>query len=78
MPHTIEVFTDHEKVITNLKESKVPLVAGGSYYANQGECDLIEHKFINFNGYYRDESAVERAQKEAAANGALIVNEDIN
>ena len=53
-----------------MKESKVPLVAGGSYFSNQGECDLIEHKFINFNGYYRDESTVERAQKEAAANGA--------
>lgn len=64
LPHTIEVFADHEKVLTNLREPKIPIVEGGSYVANQGECNLIEEKFINFNGFYRDKGAHERAQKE--------------
>lgn len=42
MPHTVEVFVDHEKVLTNLKESRIPIVAGGSYCDNQGACNLIE------------------------------------
>ena len=78
LPHTIEVYIDQEKIITNLKENKIPLVAGGSYYANQGECNLIESKFINFNGFYRDESTVEQAIKDAKKNSNSIVNEDIN
>ena len=36
MPHTIEVFADHEKILTNLKESAVPVMSGGSYCDNQG------------------------------------------
>ena len=78
MPHTIEVFADREKVLTNLKETKIPIVSGGSYCDNQGECNLIEQKFINFNGFYRDESALEQAQKEATKNGNDIVSKDIN
>ena len=31
LPHTIEVFVDHEKVLTNLKENKIPCMPGGSY-----------------------------------------------
>ena len=27
LPHTIEVYIDQEKIITNLKENKIPLVA---------------------------------------------------
>jgi len=42
LPHTVEVFADHEKILTNLREAKVPLVEGGSYVANQGECELID------------------------------------
>ena len=72
------MFVDHEKVLTNLKESKIPIVSGGSYCDKQGECNLIEQKFINFNGFYRDESMIDAASKEAKANGNSIVNEDIN
>ena len=78
LPHTIEVFVDHEKVHTNLRESKVPIISGGSYVANQGECNLIEQQFINFNGFYRDRGAYENAQKEASLAGAQIENEDVN
>lgn len=78
LPHTIEVFVDHEKVHTNLRENKVPIISGGSYVANQGECNLIEQQFINFNGFYRDRGAYENAQKEASSAGASIENEDVN
>lgn len=78
LPHTIEVFTDHEKVISNLVEAKIPMVAGGPYCDNQGKCNLIDQKFINFNGFFRDEAAIEQAQKDAKANGSLIQHEDIN
>ena len=59
LPHTIEVYVDHEKIYNNLTMREVPIISGGSYSDNQGECDLIEQKFINFNGHSKDEKLSE-------------------
>ena len=34
LPHTVEVFVDHEKIYNNLTVPKVPIIAGGSYCDN--------------------------------------------
>jgi hypothetical protein len=51
LPHTIEVFADHEKIHSNLLSPwTVPIIKGGTYCENQGPCTVLEGKFINFNG----------------------------
>ena len=78
LPHTVEVYVDHEKIYNNLTMPKIPIVQGGSYAGNQGECDLIEQKYINFNGHTKDDKLIDFANKEAAKVALSIQNEDVN
>jgi hypothetical protein len=34
LPHTVEVFVDHEKIYNNLTVPRAPIIAGGSYCDN--------------------------------------------
>ena len=60
LPHTIEVFPDHEKLANNLQGPSVPMIKGGTYCEQQGPCTLLEGKFLNFNGHTKDEEDLAR------------------
>ena len=60
LPHTIEVFPDHEKLNNNLQTSTVPLIKGGTYCDNQGPCTLLVSKFLNYNGHTKDDEDLAR------------------
>ena len=80
LPHTIEVFPDHEKLDNNLRESTMPLIKGGTYCENQGSCTLLIGKFQNFNGHNKDEEDLARqALQEKNKMSAMSAEaQDIN
>jgi len=72
LPHTVEVFTDSEKVYTNCPDEYVPPMNSTGDSPN----NLVDGQFLNFSGQKLSSSEIQSLKAPPAATKKSDLNQD--